>query len=109
MNDDISISEGELNIIINNMNSELMEISKCFESISSLNDSLYQSLEGDIGNVVRNKFVDIEDNFSILKNNYESYIIDFQNVIKKFNNESSAISLKDVNLAKGGETVNVKI
>lgn len=103
---DISISEDELKLIINQMNSESLEISKCFEDISKLFDTL--TLEGEIADSVISKFDAISANFPIVKNNVESCVTDLEHLITKFNEQSSSISLGEVNLAKGGETVNVK-
>ena len=106
MDNDISISETELNNIINDMNSESLEISKCLENISKLFDSL--NFEGEIGDSIRKKTGAVADTFPAIKANIESYITDFQNLITAFNNNNSSVSMGDVDLAKGGETVNVK-
>ena len=106
MNNDISISETELNNIINDMNSESLEISKCLENISDLFDSL--DFEGEVGDSIRVKTNAIKASFPTIKANIESYITDFQNLITTFNDNNSSVSMGDVDLAKGGETVNVK-
>ncbi len=108
MTNDISISETELNIIINEMNSESLEMFKCLESLSNLFDSLNQSLEGEIADSIKSKFESIEADFPIIKSNIESYSTDLKNLITKFNVQDSSISLKEVDLAKGGEIINVK-
>jgi archaellum component FlaC len=108
MEDSISISEDELNLIIKDMNSESMEISKCLEGITKLFDSLSDSLEGEIADSIKAKFNSIEENFPVIKSNLEEYISDFNSLISKFNTEQSSVSMGEVNLAKGGETVNVK-
>ena len=104
--DDISISEGDLKIVINQLNSESLEISKCLENISKLFETL--SLEGDIADSIKSKFDLITANFPIIKDNVVSCITDLEHLITKFNKQTSSISLGEVDLAKGGETVNVK-
>ncbi len=90
------------------MSSENVEISKCLEGISTLMNSLGEATEGDVADAIMEKFSSIEENFPIIKSNVESYVTDFQNLIKKYNEQNSSISMGDVDLAKGGETVNVK-
>ncbi len=106
MDDSISISESELKTVIDNLSSESTEISKSLEDISKLFDSF--EFEGEIGDSIRTKFTAIEDTFSVVKTNVESCITDLQNLVTKFNDENSSTSLGDVDLAKGGETLNVK-
>ena len=71
MDDSISISEPELKTVIDNLSSESTEISKSLEDISKLFDSF--EFEGEIGDSIRTKFTAIEDTFSVVKTNVESY------------------------------------
>ena len=108
MSDQYAISEGELSSIIDDLNSENVEVSKCLEGISSIFDSITNTLEGEMSETIKAKMIAIEDMFPTIKSNHESYVSDLQTVIKRYNEEESTISVGEVNLAKGGETVNVK-
>ncbi|MBQ6285225.1 MAG: hypothetical protein IJK67_02810 [Bacilli bacterium] len=108
MDSEIALSDINLSTIVNNMNSESVEISKCLEDISKLFDSLNSSISGELSEKIKSKAAEIEDNFLIIKNCVESYIADFQNLGIAFDNQNSSVSMGNVDLAKGGETVNVK-
>ena len=108
MDSEIALSETNLTTIIDKMNSESVEISKSLEDISILFDSLNSSISGDLADAIKNKSAAIEDNFLVIRNCIESYVTDFKNLAIAFNNQNSSVSMGDVDLAKGGETVNVK-
>lgn len=108
MNSEIALSETSLATIIDKMNSKSVEISKSLEDISKLFDSLNSSIDGELGEKIKSKAAEIEDNFLVIRNCVESYITDFQNLGIAFDNQNSSVSMGDVDLAKGGETVNVK-
>ncbi len=105
--DNITIRESDLLASISNIQASYDLISKNLNDASSMISKISSSVEGEIGDSIKNKYTIFEDQYDMFLSNLQTYIDDFKKLLESFKQEQSSISISEISKEEGGELVNV--
>lgn len=109
MSNTIAINENEISTLIDNLTTSGEEVLKSLEEMSKVMSNLQNSIQGEVGDSINGKFSEYEEKFPYIKENLESYIQDFKNLVTSFKDEDNSVDAGEASKAvEGGELINVR-
>ncbi len=108
MSDIIANDDEKTAVLIKDLISLNINISKYLDDMDKVMSTLDDSLKGEVADSIKLKYSELSSLMPVLKVNLESYIEDFKVLCTSFKNKDSSVSLDDVKKnVRGGDIINV--
>lgn len=109
MSDNITLISSDAETLLSDLEVYSEDIHKSMNDLDDIMSKLSGCFEGEVATSITNKYIEFQDCYSTIDEAFKSYVTDFKNLVKNFENQDQATSANEVTINnKGGDLVNVK-